>query len=161
MWLCESIRHVLNNYLKYLPYNKTFNMLKYTEFKDSNTNLLGLVDIEHHAVIDKCHRYKQCISLYLSTNLPKWLSRKLQFDVPLYFCRRGQENMHTMTKTTFSINTGCKTLFLKYVNNVNIMTNNELIKRQRIWHRNPFRSYARMTRCVINLKKGYKMLLIL
>lgn len=82
--------------------------MKYTEFNDSNT--------KHHAVIDKCYPEKLNISLYISPNLPTGLAHKVKIDVTLYFCIKGQENMHTMTKTTFSIKTDSQTVFLKYVN---------------------------------------------
>jgi len=37
----------------------------------------------------------------MSPNTPEGLFNKMQFDVRLYFCRRGIENMVSMTKNTF------------------------------------------------------------
>ena len=36
--------------------------------------------------------------------LPKTLQNKVQFDIWYYFCRRGGENIHSMTKDTLELN---------------------------------------------------------
>ena len=37
------------------------------------------------------------------TNGPRSLQKKVQFDIRLYFCRRGAENMEKMMKTDFQV----------------------------------------------------------
>ena len=51
--------------------------------------------------------------MHLNVDTPCGLQNKVQFDIPLYFCRRDSENMHAMTKTTFIVKT--------YVNAVCLM----------------------------------------
>ncbi|KAK3084776.1 hypothetical protein FSP39_018694 [Pinctada imbricata] len=43
--------------------------------------------------------------MYLSQSTPSGLFNKVQFDIRMYFCTRGAENMHMMSKTTFSLKT--------------------------------------------------------
>ena len=58
----------------------------------------GLGHIEHHPAIDEGDRHKLYSSMHMSPNTPQGLFNKVQFDVRLYFCRRGIENMLSMTK---------------------------------------------------------------
>ena len=48
-------------------------------------------------------------------NTPRSLQNKVQFDIRYYFCRRGGENIHSMTKETFelSFDVDTKIAFLK------------------------------------------------
>ena len=39
----------------------------------------------------------------MSCDSPRSLADKVQFDIRFYFCRRGCENMHAMTKDTFEV----------------------------------------------------------
>ena len=55
---------------------------------------------------------------------PKELQRKVQFDVRLYFARRGAENMHTMTKDTFKLEYNMRTESWYVVKQVDEMTKN-------------------------------------
>ena len=87
---------------------------------------LGLGNVVHYPAIDKCDREKLYKSVYFSTNTPSGLSNKVQFDIRLYFCRRAQENMHTMSKYTFTVKTNGETE-LKYVTK----TEDELTKNHR------------------------------
>ena len=45
---------------------------------------------------------------------PRQLQKKVQFDIRFYFARRGAENMHKMTKTTFAVKLDKQT-GIKYV----------------------------------------------
>ena len=47
-------------------------------------------------------------------NTPKSLQNKVQFDLRIFLCRRGNENVYEMTKKTFEIATDPST-GLKYV----------------------------------------------
>jgi hypothetical protein len=46
--------------------------------------------------------------MFLLPNTPVGLQNKVQFDIRLYFCRRGMENIPNMTKSTFEIKTDAK-----------------------------------------------------
>jgi hypothetical protein len=71
----------------------------------AEVKIIGLGNVVHYPAIDKCDREKLYKSIYFSTNTPYGLSNKVQFDIRLYFCRRGQENMYTMSKSTFTVKT--------------------------------------------------------
>ena len=129
----ESIRHGLNRYLRSSPHNKPFYIVKDADINDSNTNVsamltevtrLGLGNVVHYPAIDKHDREKLYKSVYFSTNTPSGLSNKVQFDIRLYFCRRGQENMHAMSQSMFTVKTDDET-GLRYV------TEDELTKNHR------------------------------
>ena len=129
----ESIRHGLNRYLRSSPHNKPFYIVKDADINDSNTNVsamltevtrLGLGNVVHYPAIDKYDREKLYKSVYFSTNTPSGLSNKVQFDIRLYFCRRGQENMHAMSQSMFTVKTDGET-GLRYV------TEDELTKNHR------------------------------
>ncbi|VDI71655.1 Hypothetical predicted protein [Mytilus galloprovincialis] len=85
-----------------------------------------LEDVENYPCIDEADRRKMYTSIYLSPNTPFGLQNKVQFDIRLYFCRRGMENMPQMTKSTFSVKKDPKT-GLKYV----VKTLDELTKNHR------------------------------
>jgi hypothetical protein len=52
-------------------------------------------------VINEPDRKKRHESINMSLDAPEALLNKVQFDIRLYFCRRSQENMHGMKKSTF------------------------------------------------------------
>jgi hypothetical protein len=127
----ESIRHGLNRYLRSSPHNKPFYIVKDADINDSNTNVsamltevtrLGLGNVVHYPAIDKHDREKLYKSVYFSTNTPSGLSNKVQFDIRLYFCRRGQENMHAMSQSMFTVKTDDET-GLRYVTEDELTTN--------------------------------------
>lgn len=114
----NCIRYSINRYLKAPPHNKKLDILKDAAFANSNENFkaktaelkrLGQGDVQHYPAIEEHDRYKMYTSMYLSTNTPVGLQNKVQFDIRLYFCRRGMENIHAMTKSTFEIKTDPKT----------------------------------------------------
>ncbi|CAG2220574.1 unnamed protein product [Mytilus edulis] len=118
----ESIRHGINRYLKAPPHSKTFDIVKDSPFNDSNANFkavlaeskrFGLGDVEHFPVINEVDRETLYTSMYLSSTTPTGLANKVQFDIRLYFCRRGIENMHNMTKSTFAIKTNKEPLTIR------------------------------------------------
>ncbi|VDI46488.1 Hypothetical predicted protein [Mytilus galloprovincialis] len=115
--------HGINRYLKAPPHSKTFDSVKDSSFNDSNANFkavlteskrFGLGDVEHFPVINEVDRETLYTFMFLSPDTPTGLANKVQFDIRLYFCRRGIENMHSMTKCSFTIKTDIKT-GLKYV----------------------------------------------
>jgi hypothetical protein len=108
----------LNRYLKDPPHSKTFDITKDGAFNDANVNFkaamtelkrLGLGSTDHYPVIAPEDRNKLYNSMFLSPTTPNGLFNKVQFDVRLYFCRRGSENIYNFTKSTFVIETDPQT----------------------------------------------------
>ncbi|CAG2223465.1 unnamed protein product [Mytilus edulis] len=110
----ESIRHGLNRHLKAPPNNKVFDIIKDAAFRYANMSFdaaraelkqAGKGNVQHYPIIQESDREKLYKSVYFSTHTPTGLFNKVQYDIRLYFCRRGAENMHTMTKSTFALKT--------------------------------------------------------
>ncbi|KAK7108296.1 hypothetical protein V1264_016053 [Littorina saxatilis] len=108
----EGFRAGLSRYLKSAPQNKTFDIIKDVEFCQSTESYkvamgeikeAGKGDIRHTKTICEADRIKMKNSLHLSPHTPVGLANKIQFDIRLYFFRRGGENMDQMTKDTFAI----------------------------------------------------------
>ena len=128
----EGIRYSLNRFLKKLPNNETFDLLKDTSFAKSNDSFklalqeiknAGRAETEHHEPLSDSDRQKLYTSLFFNTDTPTGLYNKVQFDLRYYFANRGAENMHTMTKTSFRLMTDSDT-GLRYVRKVDAMTKN-------------------------------------
>jgi hypothetical protein len=47
----------------------------------------------------------------MCTDTPSELANIVQYDIRMYFFRRGMENMHQMTKSNFAVKTGMKYVF--------------------------------------------------
>ena len=47
---------------------------------------------------------KMYTSSHFDTDIPTGLYNKVQFDIRFYFCQRGDENMSSMTKSSFIMN---------------------------------------------------------
>ena len=113
--------HPWNRYLKSPPFNREIDVIKDAEFRSSNESFrtaprelkaAGNADISHHPEIhlpDLKKIYDQ-----MDTSTPKGLAEKVQFDVRVYFFRRRSENIHQMTRETFSVQTNPET-GLQYV----------------------------------------------
>jgi hypothetical protein len=106
----ENIRHALNRHLQCVPYNRKMDIIKDTAFSDANVcfkaalaelKRIGKDSVVHHPVINKPDRKKLHESINMSLDAPEAFLNKVQFDIRLYFCRRSQENMHGMKKSTF------------------------------------------------------------
>ena len=70
----ESIRHGINRYLKSPPHDKTFEIVKDSDFTDANTNFraflseikrMGLAEIDHHPVVNEPDRGTLYTSIYM------------------------------------------------------------------------------------------------
>jgi hypothetical protein len=116
----ESIRHGINRYLKLPPHDKKFDIVKDSDFTDVNTNFqavmseikrMGLAEIDHHPVINEPDRRTLYTSIFMCTDTPSGLANIVQYDIRMYFFRRGMENMHQMTKSNFAVKTGMKYVF--------------------------------------------------
>jgi hypothetical protein len=110
-WL-ENLRYGLDRYVRLSPTIKHLTLIKDEAFKEANVNFkaataelkrMGLETVTHHPNINESDIIKLYSSIYCSPNTPSGLYTKVQFDIRLYFFRRGQENMHLMTKTTFGV----------------------------------------------------------
>jgi hypothetical protein len=128
-------RYSLNRYLKAPPYNKKNDIVKEASFANSTDNfkaaiaelkMMGLGDVEHYPSITETDRRKLYTSLYLSPKTPLGLQNKVQFDIRFYFCRRGNENMPQMHKSTCMVKKDSKA-GLKYI----MKTIDELTKNHR------------------------------
>ncbi|KAL5015909.1 hypothetical protein ScPMuIL_005498 [Solemya velum] len=107
----QNIRYGLKRYLKE---KRKIDILSDSAFTESNevfkavaVNLKkrGLGTVEHHPPIAECDLKK----LYsgdtpvFDINTPYGLQRKVWFDLTLYLCRRGRENLREMKKETFKV----------------------------------------------------------
>ncbi|XP_070198953.1 uncharacterized protein [Littorina saxatilis] len=108
----EGIRYGLNRHLKSPPHNNDFDIVRDSDFSVANEMFKAAVkelkqqgkgNITHYEPMAEADRQKLYHSMYMNTATPTGLANKVQFDVRYYFSRRGAENMHSMTKTTFRI----------------------------------------------------------
>lgn len=109
----ENLRASLNRYLRSVPHSRLdIDITKDDRFREANVSYksaikelkaLGKGSVEHYPRISDTDL--KTIYASFDTCTPKGLIDKVQFDIRLYFCRRGMENMHSMTKDTFAIKT--------------------------------------------------------
>ena len=66
----------------------------------------GLGKVEHKHPILPEDLKKLYESPILNSESPKSLQRKVFFDLMLYTCRRGQENLRLLTKSSYQVHTG-------------------------------------------------------
>ena len=106
----ENLRHSLSRYLRSPPHNKPYDIVKDAEFRESHEAFRGALRelkdegkgaVNHHPEILPADLQKLTASF--STGSPALLQEKVQFEIRFYFCRRGAENMHKMTKDTFEV----------------------------------------------------------
>ena len=106
---------------------------------------MRLGDIDHHSVINEADRDISYSKHRIG------LANKMQFDIRLSFCRRVHENMHTMTKSNFTIKTDNKT-GLRY----ETKTKDELTKNN--WENDKGLVSEAMPESPVETKKQYKNL---
>ena len=63
----------------------------------------GKGDTEHYPAITSDDLVKLYSSVLFNQKTPVGLANKVQFDIRLLFCRRGAENIHCMSKSTFKV----------------------------------------------------------
>ena len=106
----ENFRHSLNRFLIGPPHSKKFDICKDLEFRESNElfktakmelKSKGFGFVEHFPAINDHDLMKMYNSQAVLGENPRSLQNKVQLDIRLYFCRRGEENMHSMTKSFF------------------------------------------------------------
>lgn len=108
----ENLRHSLNRYLKAPPHLKKFDIITNPEFSDANEcfktamseiKTSGKGSVDHYPIIENLDLSKLYNSVFLSPRTPTGLQNRVQMNIRLYFCRRANENMEKMTKTTFIV----------------------------------------------------------
>lgn len=113
----ENYRHSLNRYLKSPPNDKHFDIIKDRQFSESNQSFkaalrelknIGKGEISHYPEIEEIDLGK-LYSNFEKLQDPIILQEKVQFDLRFYFFRRGSENIHDMTKSTFEVKTDANT----------------------------------------------------
>ena len=65
----------------------------------------GLAKVDHTPPIEPEDLKQMYCSVALNPNTPVGLQQKVWFDVMFFLCRRGRENLRTMTTTSFSMKT--------------------------------------------------------
>ena len=90
----DSIRHGINRYLKSPPHDKKFDVVKDSDFTDANTNFravmsefkrMGLAEIDHHPVINEPDRDTLYTSMFMCTDTPSVLAKKVHYYIRMYF----------------------------------------------------------------------------
>ena len=107
----ENFRHSLNRYLLQKTDGRV-NIVKDVAFTNANLSFRammaelkrnGMGITKHYPIIDKIDLTKLYASQSFDTDIPTGLANKVQFDIRMYFMRRGGENFHKMTVKTFQI----------------------------------------------------------
>ena len=107
----NSLRFGLNRHFKA---TRGFDIINDSEFTDANKvfgakcvdlKRQGLAKVEHKPPICEEDLKKLYESGVFCLNDPEKLQNKVFFEVMLYFCRRGRQNLRQLKKTDFSFNT--------------------------------------------------------
>ncbi|XP_066912491.1 uncharacterized protein [Clytia hemisphaerica] len=111
----ENYRHSLNRYLQTPPIERKIDIIKDPAFREANISYKAAIKelkqegkgyVKHYPIISDSDLQKMYQSMYFDISTPCGLQNKVQLDIRLYFCRRGAENMHSMNKDTFVVQTG-------------------------------------------------------
>ena len=108
-------RQSLNRHLKSPAVGKTFDIIADSDFSDANTAFKAMCKKMRQEGKGKVHHKPSIqkggiIKLYnhppvFNPNIPSGLLNKFFFDIILYFCRRGQENLPEMKSDDFETKT--------------------------------------------------------
>ncbi|XP_070177433.1 uncharacterized protein [Littorina saxatilis] len=105
----SSLRYGISRFLKE---KKNIDILRDSSFKGANVSFgtamrelkqMGKGEITHYPEINGDDLQKMYNHMLFSSDTPHGLANKVQMDIRLYFCRRGEENMTKMSKKTFKI----------------------------------------------------------
>ncbi|XP_036357306.1 uncharacterized protein LOC115209932 isoform X1 [Octopus sinensis] len=114
----EGFRYALNRYFRLPPYLKTFDLIKDEIFEEANAHFKETVnelktsgkgEVTHHPIILDEDLEKLYSSVYFDINTPLGLLNKVQFEIRLYFFRKGPQSMVEMTKKTFQVRVDSQT----------------------------------------------------
>ncbi|XP_060793158.1 uncharacterized protein LOC132896388 isoform X3 [Neoarius graeffei] len=106
-----SIRAGINRHLKD-TYSGQIDIIKDTEFSEANKSFraasvqlkkAGKGDVVHHSPIDEHDIKKLYSSGVFNQNDPLGLQHKVWFELMLYICRRGRENLRELKKDHFTV----------------------------------------------------------
>lgn len=114
--LFESLHNGLNNCLKPPPplHNRNFLLWKikrgaitnfWAQIAEMKSLRTGLAVVDHHPDINAADQTRLYIFMFRNPETPSRLANKVQFDIRLYFFRRGMENMEKMRKTDLRVHT--------------------------------------------------------
>jgi hypothetical protein len=107
----ETFRYGLNRYLSD-DNNMPIDLINMPEFTMSNRNYktamnslkaAGLGYTKHHEPLARDDLMKLYDIKYLNPQTAEGLARKVQFDIRVYMCRSGSENIYDMKKEKFCI----------------------------------------------------------
>ena len=108
-------RQSLNRHLKSPAVGKTFDIIADSDFSDANTAFKAMCKKMRQEGKGKVHHKPSIqkggiIKLYnhppvFNPNIPSGLLNKVFFEIILYFCRRGQENLPEMKPDDFETKT--------------------------------------------------------
>jgi len=109
------IRQSINRFMKHSPVNREVDIIKDSAFDGANNvlssmckrmRLDGKGKINHKPSIQKGDMQKLCNDPYVfNIDTPTGLLYKVFFETVLYFCRRGQENLRSMSPKDFQLRT--------------------------------------------------------
>eukprot|EP00057_Strongylocentrotus_purpuratus_P018990 XP_011673464.1 PREDICTED: uncharacterized protein KIAA1958-like [Strongylocentrotus purpuratus] len=109
----HSIRAGINRYLK-SEYHEVIDIIKDIEFTHCNVAFkaakvelkkIGKGFVQHHDSIASGDLQKLYSSTVFDQDTPSGLQAKVWFEIALYFCRRGRENLRELNKDHFKIET--------------------------------------------------------
>lgn len=110
----SALQNICYGLKRFLQEKRNIDNVKDSEFNESNeifravsTDLKrkGLGGTDHHPPIseqDLQKLYNKDTPVF-DVNTPFGLQRKVLFEITLYLCRRGRENLRSMTKNTFNV----------------------------------------------------------
>ena len=108
-----SIRAGINRHLKD-NYDGQIDIIKDSEFSEANQSFraalvqlkkVGKGDVKHHASVDENDIKKLYNSGVFNQNNPQGLQSKVWFEIMVYVCRRGRENLRELKKDHFTVGT--------------------------------------------------------
>ena len=105
-----NLRAGVNRFLKNL--GKAIDIIKEPEFTEANVAFqatlvklkrVGKGDTVHYSQIDENDLANIYSSNVFDTNTPQGLQYSVRFELMIYICRRGRENLRQLTKNHFAI----------------------------------------------------------
>ena len=108
------LRSGINRHLKNPPFKRNITIMNQPEFSSSNRMFVSVLKnmksagndtSRHHHAISKMDLAKIRMATSFDLDSPKELREKIFFDIQFHFARRGQENLKSLTKTSFHLKT--------------------------------------------------------
>ncbi|XP_014664034.1 PREDICTED: uncharacterized protein LOC106806559 [Priapulus caudatus] len=110
---CNGLIGIRYGLQRYFQCKRKWDIIDDGEFKDANVVFKAKIKdlkrigkgVYHHPAITEEDLQKLYHSSCMSANTPSGLQTKVQFDIQLYLCRSGRENLSKMTVDHFAIST--------------------------------------------------------